>query len=145
MRATFTLLHRWFGLFIAVFLFIAGLTGALIAWDHELDALLSPAFYHAQGDGQAMTALPMTALELANKLEAEHPELKVSFMSTAIATGEAHNLFVIPTNGVEGSLGYNQVAMNPYTGEIQGIRCRPFDAIYLQAALLPAHTLPGWH
>jgi uncharacterized iron-regulated membrane protein len=117
MRTLLTLLHRWFGLFIAVFLFIAGLTGALIAWDHELDALFSPAFYHAQGNGQAMTAL-----QLANKLEAEHPELKVSFMGTSLEPGEAHNLFVIPSNGVEGSLGYSQVAMNPYTGEIQGKR-----------------------
>ena len=31
-------LHRWFGLFTAVFLFIAGATGAVISWDHELDA-----------------------------------------------------------------------------------------------------------
>ena len=42
MRAFLVLLHRWFGLFIAVFLIIAGLTGALISWDHELDEWLNP-------------------------------------------------------------------------------------------------------
>ncbi|MFX5562802.1 PepSY-associated TM helix domain-containing protein, partial [Acinetobacter baumannii] len=42
MRALLVLLHRWFGLAVAVFLFIAGVTGALISWDHELDAWLNP-------------------------------------------------------------------------------------------------------
>ena len=121
MRAFLTLLHRWFGLLIAVFLFIAGLTGALIAWDHELDAMLSPAFYHAEDQNMGQLQ-PMTPLELANKLEAEHPELKVSFMNSRVEPGEAHNLFVVPSNGIAGSLGYNQVAMNPYTGDIQGKR-----------------------
>lgn len=131
MRAFFTLLHRWFGLFIAIFLFIAGVTGALIAWDHELDAMLSPAFYKAPGAGE-----PMTALQLANKLEAEHPELKVSFMSTSLEPGEAHNLFVVPSNGIEGSLGFNQVAMNPYSGEIQGKRQ------WGEASLAADHLMP---
>ena len=30
MRSAFVVLHRWFGLFIAVFLFVSGLTGAVI-------------------------------------------------------------------------------------------------------------------
>ena len=42
MRAILVVLHRWFGLFIAGFLIIAGLTGALISWDHELDEWLNP-------------------------------------------------------------------------------------------------------
>ncbi len=135
MRALFTLLHRWFGLFIAVFLFLAGLTGALIAWDHELDALLSPKFYHAADESSGQRE-PMTTLQLANKLEADHPELKVSFMSTGLEPGEAHNLFVVPSNGVEDSLGYNQVAMNPYTGDIQGKRQ------WGEASLAADHLMP---
>jgi len=34
MRAVLVLLHRWFGLGVAVFLFISGATGAIISWDH---------------------------------------------------------------------------------------------------------------
>ena len=41
MRVIFTLLHRWVGLTIAGFLFVSGLTGAVISWDHELDELLN--------------------------------------------------------------------------------------------------------
>lgn len=42
MRNLATLLHRWVGLAIAGFLFVTGLTGAVISWDHELDNLLNP-------------------------------------------------------------------------------------------------------
>ena len=51
MRALLVLLHRWFGLAVAVFLFIAGVTGALISWDHELDAWLNPQLFHARSAG----------------------------------------------------------------------------------------------
>jgi uncharacterized iron-regulated membrane protein len=35
MRPLFVLLHRWLGIGTALFLFVAGLTGAVIAWDHS--------------------------------------------------------------------------------------------------------------
>ena len=41
MRRVLLLLHRWFGLFTALFLFVAGFTGAVIAWDHELDVVVA--------------------------------------------------------------------------------------------------------
>ncbi|NTV75141.1 MAG: PepSY domain-containing protein, partial [Holophaga sp.] len=37
LRRLFVKLHRWFGLGAAAFLFLAGITGAVISWDHELD------------------------------------------------------------------------------------------------------------
>lgn len=68
LRSFFVLLHRWLGLFIAGFLFVAGLTGAIISWDHELDEWLNPQMFHARsGDALAATS----PLELANRLEAE--------------------------------------------------------------------------
>ena len=48
MRNLFVLIHRWAGLFTAVFLFIAGLTGAVISWDHELDEWLNPHLFDAR-------------------------------------------------------------------------------------------------
>ncbi|PKB20178.1 PepSY-associated transmembrane protein [Janthinobacterium sp. 64] len=35
MRAFWTVIHRWAGLTIALFLIVAGLTGAVTSWDHE--------------------------------------------------------------------------------------------------------------
>ncbi|MEQ9209388.1 MAG: PepSY-associated TM helix domain-containing protein, partial [Pseudomonadales bacterium] len=51
MRKSLVVLHRWFGLFIAVFLFISGLTGAIISWDHELDEALNPELYKSEWQG----------------------------------------------------------------------------------------------
>jgi uncharacterized iron-regulated membrane protein len=45
MRSVLVLLHRWFGLATALFLFVAGATGAVISWDHELDEWLNPQLY----------------------------------------------------------------------------------------------------
>ena len=53
LRACLVVLHRWFGLAIAVFLTVAGLTGAVISWDHELDAWLNPQFFEAHEIGRA--------------------------------------------------------------------------------------------
>ena len=64
MRAILVVLHRWFGLFIAGFLIIAGLTGALISWDHELDEWLNPHLFESQSEGQ-----PLPMLELVDRVE----------------------------------------------------------------------------
>jgi uncharacterized iron-regulated membrane protein len=91
MRSALTLMHRWFGLFIAVFLFIAAITGAIVAWDHELDALIAPEFYYAEGEG-----VPMSALEAVRQVEAKHPEFNITFVPTAVPEGEAISAFIMP-------------------------------------------------
>jgi uncharacterized iron-regulated membrane protein len=40
-RQVWVLVHRWVGLVLAGFLVVAGLTGALLAWYHELDATIN--------------------------------------------------------------------------------------------------------
>ena len=39
------LIHKWSGLFTAVFLIVAGVTGSLLAFENELEALVNPAQY----------------------------------------------------------------------------------------------------
>jgi uncharacterized iron-regulated membrane protein len=121
MRPLLTLLHRWFGLFIAVFLFIAGLTGAIIAWDHELDAWLAPEFYHAPEQlGEIKTPLV-----LAQEFEAKNPTLMVTFMPLALESGGAMSAMIAPRKTSEQAppeLPHNQIALNPYTGEVQAKR-----------------------
>ncbi len=75
MRSIWVKLHRWLGLFMALFLFISGLTGALIAWDHELDEWLNPQLFHAQPSSQP----PLKPLQLADRLEAGDARLRVSY------------------------------------------------------------------
>lgn len=119
-RRVLGLLHRWLGLFTAVFLFIAGATGAVISWDHELDAALNPAFYHSQEGPQR------SALDLADAVEAADPHAQVSYLPLAAVPGETLQLSVEPridqATGEPYALDYNELALNPVTGEEQGRR-----------------------
>ena len=91
MRATFTLIHRWGGLFIAVFLFIAGITGAVISWDHELDEWLNAHLYDAQSSGK-----PLSPYELVRRVEAADERVKVTYFPLSFEEGHNADLFVEP-------------------------------------------------
>jgi uncharacterized iron-regulated membrane protein len=115
--------HRWFGIGTALFLFVAGLTGVLIAWDHELDAALNPTFFHARRD-----APPLSSLELARRVEASDPRLQVTYLPLFAEKGQTLQMMVWPrvdpkTNQPY-TLDFSQIAVDPATGEIQGRRER---------------------
>jgi uncharacterized iron-regulated membrane protein len=120
MHHLFRRLHRWFGLFTAVFLFIAGATGAVISWDHELDSALNPALYHSERGAQR------PALDLADAVEAAHPHARVGYLPLAAAEGETLQLWmepkVNPVTKMPYELGFNQLALNPVSGVEQGRR-----------------------
>jgi len=123
MRRVLGLLHRWVGLAIAGFLFVAGLTGAVISWDHELDELLNPHLTRADGRGPAIPSL-----ELARAIEARDPRARVSYLPLAPEPGQALAFGVRPTvdpaTGRLHELGYNQVFVDPATGRELGRRER---------------------
>jgi uncharacterized iron-regulated membrane protein len=121
MRRQFVRLHRWFGVATALFLFVAGLTGAIIAWDHELDAALNPSFFKARTDAAALSGL-----ELARRVEAADRRLQVTYLPLTAEPGHTLQMMVLPrTNPVTKQpypLDFNQIAVDPATGEIQGRR-----------------------
>lgn len=123
MRGALVVLHRWCGLFIAAFLFIAGLTGAVIAWDHELDEWANPQLFLA---ASGVTDSALEPLELARLAEAEDQRLRVSFVPLTLEPGHTAVLGVAaridPATGTPYSLGFNQLAMDPATGRAQGQR-----------------------
>lgn len=121
MRTFFTWVHRYLGLSTAVFLIITGLTGAVISWDHELDEWLNPHLIKTNSTGQTLNAWA-----LAEKIEQEHPEVQVTYFETAIEPGHTLYYWVQPRVNTEtGKLykpGFNQVYVDPISGEIQGKR-----------------------
>jgi uncharacterized iron-regulated membrane protein len=121
LRPFFVRLHRWFGLAIALFLFVAGLTGALIAWDHELDAALNPDFYAARSG-----AAPLAPLELAARIEAADSRVQVTYLPLAVEPGHTLQAGVIPrtdpATGQPYALDFSQIAVDPATGAVQGRR-----------------------
>lgn len=121
MRRIATLLHRWVGLAVAAFLFVSGVTGAVISWDHELDDLLNPHLTEAPGAGPALPAL-----DLVRQVEAGDPRARVTYVPLVPEPGESLALYVTPrvdpTTGRQFDLDYNQVFLDPATGEEIGRR-----------------------
>ena len=121
MRQAFTFLHRWVGLIIAGFLFVSGLTGAVISWDHELDEWLNPHLTEARASGPALPAL-----DLAAQVEARDPRVLAAYVPLSPDPGEALSVFVQPkVDPATGRLfepGYNQVFLEPATGGELGRR-----------------------
>lgn len=121
MRPWLVKLHRWLGLASALFLLQAGLTGAIIAWDHELDAWLNPAFFSSRQQGASQPAL-----RLAQQLEASDPRLQLRYLPLTTEAGESLSVFVEPRvdprTGRPAVLDFNQVALDPVSGEILGKR-----------------------
>ena len=121
MRTAFVVVHRWAGLFIAGFLFLTGLTGAVISWDHELDEWLNPHLTAARASGPARDALALAA-----EIEERHPEVEVTFAPLGAEPGHTLALWVEPrVNPTTGRLyepGFNQVFVDPASGEEMGKR-----------------------
>jgi uncharacterized iron-regulated membrane protein len=121
MRPWLVRLHRWLGVATALFLFVSGLTGAIIAWDHELDAMLNPSFFYARTDGPALPAL-----ELARRVEAADPRVDVTYLPLGAEPGHTLQMMVLPrtdpATGQPYAVGFNQIAVDPATAEIQGRR-----------------------
>ena len=109
--------HRWVGLAIAGFLFVSGLTGALIAWDHELDAALNPKLYLSDTAGP-----PISSLALADQLETERPGTVVTYLPLATEPGHTLMLWVEQLPGAGDPIDYNQVALDPASGQVLGTR-----------------------
>ena len=116
-------LHRWAGLFIALFLVIAGLTGAIISWHHELDEWLNPHLFESYSSS---ASAPLAPLELAQRVEALDPRLRVSYMPLSIEAGHTLTISVDARIDAETrapfDLGFNQMALDPATGAVQGRR-----------------------
>jgi uncharacterized iron-regulated membrane protein len=138
MRRLAARVHRWLGLFTAAFLLIAGLTGAIIAWDHELDAWLNPALYEADSKGSGRAS--QSALSLAAQLEASDPRLRVTYLPLATMPGKTLLVGVSPridpTTNLPFPLPFSQVALDPATGVRQAQRLWG-EASLARESLLP--------
>lgn len=121
MRQQLVRLHRWFGIGMASFLFLSGLTGAVIAWNRELDAALNPEFYYARS-----TAPALSALDLANRIEAADPRLRITYLPLGIEPGHTLQVRVEgrvnPATHEPYPLGFDQLAIDPGTGAVQARR-----------------------
>ena len=67
-------IHRWTGIALAALLVIAGITGSLLSFHHEIDALLNPGLHRIE------LATKRAALDsIAKTIEAKYPGLVVGY------------------------------------------------------------------
>ncbi|MDC1075238.1 PepSY domain-containing protein, partial [bacterium] len=74
-------LHRYVGLVMAGFLIIAGLTGALLVWYYELDALINPQWL--QVEPPAAHSELLSPFALRDQVDAAYPDANVHWMMLA--------------------------------------------------------------
>ncbi len=121
MRAFWTLIHRWAGLTVALFLIVAGLTGAVTSWDHELDEWLNADIMATPGRGPLRDPLALVAV-----VEAADPRVQVSYIPLALEEGHAASFLVRPladpASGKPHAPDYNNVFVDPVTAQITGRR-----------------------
>ncbi|MRW93450.1 PepSY domain-containing protein [Duganella sp. FT80W] len=119
-RGLLVLLHRYVGLVLAGFLLIAGISGALLAWNDELEALAAPELMLVTPPPGAR---PLDALLLREKMLAYFPGLQLPYAALHMEQGRSlmYSIKRRPP-AADGSIGDDQAFINPYTGELLGTR-----------------------
>ncbi|MGE4430827.1 MAG: PepSY-associated TM helix domain-containing protein [Sphingobium sp.] len=110
-------MHRYVGLAIAGFLVIASLTGSIIVFRAELDALLNPALFHVPASERPMLSYG----GIAAAVERFDPNVTPGTIVYARRAGESAQVVVLTRPGAV-SPDYNQLFVDPYSGAILGKR-----------------------
>jgi uncharacterized iron-regulated membrane protein len=118
-RAFWVIVHRWAGLSIAFFLIVAGVTGAVLPFFHDLERLTAPHF-NAAGPPRPGAAL-IDPLTLIAEVERRHPDAQVTFFEAAPHEGMTQTISVQPRDEKK-PIAFDQVAVDPYTGVERGTR-----------------------
>lgn len=123
-RTLWTGFHRWAGLVMAGFLVITGLTGALLAWNNELETVFNPELFEAHPSSP--NAEMLDPLKLRAQVQAAYPQAYIAMAMLDTKPGHALvvRLFGLP-DPITGDLKepvVDQVFVDPYTGRILGDR-----------------------
>jgi len=117
MRPALILMHRYVGLALASFLIIIGLTGSIIAFYEPLEQWINPDLLFVKPEGETIDPLV-----LRDKLEAEDPNSHVYFVHFPPEKNQSVSMYVEgaidPQTREEKTAGYDEVFVNPYTGEL---------------------------
>jgi len=116
MRKFWLRLHRYLGLTAALFLLLAGLTGAIIAYQQELDAWLNPHLFNSPGRGPLLTTG-----ELLARLQQTLPQYRVVTLPLQREAGVAVRVTVRPAEAGQGG-DADELFIDPVDGKLLGGR-----------------------
>lgn len=108
-RHFWVLTHRWIGLVIAGFLIVAGATGALLAWHHELSVALAPELYRIAPPRTG--AVPLDLPTLRERAAAQSPDGRITYLPLNTPRNEAVILYAAGAPKPE-------LAVDPYSGRV---------------------------
>lgn len=121
-RQFWVLVHRYVGLFIVLFLLVAGLTGSVLAFYHELDAWLNPENHQVTLQDKPM----LDVFKLRDKALALEPHAQVNFVELNRHSGQVYEAYLSPATNPATSkpyeLAYQSLRLNSYTGGLIGSR-----------------------
>ena len=121
-RKFFVWLHRWVGLLMMVFLIIVGLTGSLLAFNTEIEKLISPQLFATR---PAPDAKPLDLASLAERAEAAEPHARAGYFSVGPEQVFMHvRPRVNPATGKPFQIDFDQMFLDPWTGKELGHRMR---------------------
>jgi uncharacterized iron-regulated membrane protein len=124
MRALFVLIHRYFGLVMAGFLILAGLTGSVMAWFDELEAATNPRLFRVLPP--SADATPLDPLRLRERVLEHYTNTVIDYAWLNIKPSRSVSYFLSaqadPVSGQIPLLPNDQVFLDPYTGDILGER-----------------------
>ena len=115
-RQFWTKIHRWLGLAAFVFLFIAGVTGSILCFDHRIDAALNGDLFYRPSSGPAMQPAA-----LADKFEAGHPDLVVTQFPLNLKPWENLKLEV-QSRSPNAKPDFDEAFLDPSSGQVVGTR-----------------------
>ena len=149
-RPFLTKVHRYVGLGMALFLIVSGLTGALLAFYHELDHALNPGLFRVQ-ERRTPVLRPNA---LVDGVQTAYPGTQVSFLALHRADGESVHMrlsgheFIraatIDANKFAPTIkpDIDEVYLDPYDGRVLGGRktdALRVDRIHLMPFLYRLH------
>ena len=120
MRSYLLAFHRYAGLLMAGFLIVAGLTGALLAFNDEIDEWLNRDWMQVVPQNGSVISLN----QISDIVQKNYPGYQVEFVSLNREEFESYNVRIAPSLGKQKSESsyVNQLFINPYTGQIIGAR-----------------------
>lgn len=120
-RQVWVIAHRWAGLSLALFLTVVGLTGALMAFYDEIEALIAPQL-HIVKPPSAHAEL-LDPLELREKVQTAYPGAVINYLPLHQEHGRALKLDIRRIDAANGRIvpwspEVDEVFVDPYTGRI---------------------------
>ncbi len=115
-RQLWTKIHRWLGLTMLTFLFIAGVTGSILCFDKRIDAAINSDLFYRQTQAASLSLPALVA-----RIQDQHPELVVTQFPLNLRPAQNLQLNVTSSDS-NASLGFDQMFVDPSDGRIVGFR-----------------------